>query len=84
MALSFLCLTFLRTIQILRHEVAVLRRQVARPELRPPDRTLFAGLSQLIPRSKSKRYFVKPETLLRWHGELVRRKWTLWVPSNPI
>ena len=93
MALSFLYLAFLRTMQILclqrsddsglaievvmlRHEVAVLRRQVARPALRPSDRALLAGLSRLIPRAKLHRFFVQPDTLLRWHRELVRRKWT--------
>ncbi len=93
MALSFLYLAFLRTIQIvflqrsddsdlaievvvLRHEVAVLRRQVARPALQPKDRALLAGLSRLIPRVKLHRFFVQPDTLLRWHRELIRRKWT--------
>jgi putative transposase len=61
---------------MLRHEVAVLRRQVARPALRPSDRALLVGLSRLIPRSKLNRFFVQPDTLLRWHRELVRRKWT--------
>jgi putative transposase len=65
---------------VLRHEVAVLRRQVARPTLQPTDRALLAGLSRLIPRAKRTRLFVQPDTLLRWHRELVRRKWTLWVP----
>ncbi|MGP0109133.1 MAG: integrase core domain-containing protein [Acidimicrobiales bacterium] len=100
MALSFLYLAFLRTMQILclqrsdnsglaievvmlRHEVAVLRRQVARPALRPSDRALLAGLSRLIPpRAKLHRFFVEPDTLLRWHRELVRRKWTYPKPSG--
>ena len=67
---------------MLRHEVAVLRRQVARPALRPPDRALLGGLSRLIPRSKLSRFFVQPDTLLRWHRELVRRKWTCVKPSG--
>ena len=67
---------------ILRHEVAVLRRQVARPTLRPTDRALLAGLGRLIPRTKLHRFFVQPETLLRWHRELVRRKWTYPKPSG--
>jgi len=62
-------------IVILRHEVAVLRRQVVRPVLRPPDRTLFAGLGRLLDRRRQDRFFVQPETLLRWHRDLVRRKW---------
>jgi len=66
---------------ILRHEVAVLRRQVARPELRPADRALLAGLSRLLSRTKRSRLFVHPETLLRWHRDLVRRRWT--YPHSP-
>ncbi len=61
---------------MLRHEVAILRRQVARPALRPEDRAVLAGLSRLIRRKKLHRFFVQPDTLLRWHRELVRRKWT--------
>jgi len=67
---------------MLRHEVAVLRRQVARPSLRPSDRALLAGLSRLLPRSKLTRLFVQPNTLLHWHRELVRRKWTYPKPSG--
>ena len=62
-------------IVMLRHEVAVLRRQVIRPALRPSDRALLAGLSRLLGRRRLGRYFVQPDTLLRWHRELVRRKW---------
>ena len=61
---------------MLRHQVAVLRRQVVRPALRPPDRALLAGLSRLLGRRRRGRFFVQPETLLRWHRDLVRRKWT--------
>jgi len=61
---------------VLRHEVAVPRRQVARPALRPADRALFAGLSRLLSKAKRSRFFVQPETLLRWHRDLVRRRWT--------
>jgi putative transposase len=60
---------------MLRHEVAVLRRQVARPALRPSDRALLAGLSRLLGRQRFKRFFIQPETLLRWHRDLVRRRW---------
>ncbi len=60
---------------MLRHEVAVLRRQVVRPALRPPDRALLAGLSRLLDRHRRGRFFVQPETLLCWHRDLVRRKW---------
>ena len=60
----------------LRHEVSVLRRQVTRPALRPSDRALLAGLSRLLSRRRRGRFFVQPETLLRWHRDLVRRRWT--------
>jgi len=61
---------------VLRREVAVLRRQVARPALRPSDRALLAGLSRLLGRRRLGRFIVQPETLLRWHRDLVRRRWT--------
>jgi len=61
---------------VLRHEVAVLRRQVARPALRPSDRALLAGLSRLLGGRRLGRVFVQPATLLRWHRDLVRRRWT--------
>src|ERR1039458_4168874 len=63
-------------IVVLRHEVAVLPRPVARPVLRPSDRALLAGLSRLLGRRRRGRFFVQPETLLRWHRDLVRRCWT--------
>src|ERR1035437_2919527 len=66
---------------MLRHEVAVLRRQVVRPALRPSDRALLAGLGRLLDRRRRGRFFVQPETLLRWHRDLVRRKWT--QPHRP-
>ena len=61
---------------MLRHEVEVLRRRVARPALRPSDRALLAGLSRLLSPARHGRFFVQPETLLRWHRDLVRRRWT--------
>jgi len=54
---------------MLRHEVAVLRRQVARPALRPTDRALFAALSRFLGRRHRRRFFVQPETFSRWHRE---------------
>ena len=40
------------------------------------DRALLAGLSRLLDRRRRGRFFVQPETLLRWHRDLVRRRWT--------
>jgi hypothetical protein len=59
----------------LRHEVRVLRRQVKRPAWRPGDRFVLAVLSRRLPRALWSVLPVRSETLLRWHRELVRRKW---------
>jgi putative transposase len=61
---------------VLRHQVAVLRRQVRRPDLEPVDRVLLAGLSRLLPRVRWAAFFVTPATVLRWHRDLIARRWT--------
>jgi putative transposase len=63
-------------ILVLRHQLAVLRRQVSRPRLQPADRALLAAFSQALPRSRWSSFFVKPDTLLRWHRRLVTGAWT--------
>jgi hypothetical protein len=67
-------------IMILRHQLHVLSRQVKRPGLRPFDRALLAAASRVLPRGRWASLFVRPETILRWHGELVARRWT--YPSD--
>lgn len=63
-------------ILLLRHELAVLRRQSARPRLTRADRALFAALSRAVPRTAWTNLAVKPDTALRWHRQLVARRWT--------
>jgi hypothetical protein len=60
----------------LRHEVAILRRQVKRQSFEPADRALFAALSRLLPRSRWGAFGVAPATLLAWHRRMVARRWT--------
>jgi hypothetical protein len=63
-------------ILVLRHQTAVLQRPVARPDLTWSDRAVIAMLAKLIPRERWAAYLVTPETILRWHRALVRRRWT--------
>jgi transposase len=61
---------------VLRHQIQVLSRGVRRPPFRRRDRMLLAAASRILPRKSWKAFVVTPRTLLRWHRELVRRKWT--------
>jgi hypothetical protein len=67
-------------IAVLRHQLAVLRRQVPRPRYTPADRMLLAALAGLLPCERWATFMVTPSTLLRWHRQFVARRWTLRVP----
>jgi putative transposase len=69
-------------IAVLRHQLAVLRRQVKRLEFRPADRALLAALSGALPRWRWSSFLVTPDTILRWHRRLVTRKWTQTRPRS--
>jgi transposase len=65
-------------ILILRHQLAVLqRRQPRRPNLNWADRALLAALLSVIPKARRQglRLPVTPDTILRWHRDIVRRRW---------
>ena len=62
-------------IAVLRYQVAVLRRQVPRPRYTPADRMVLAVLARLLPRERWAAFLVTPSTLLRWHRELIARRW---------
>jgi transposase InsO family protein len=70
-------------ILVLRHQLRVLQRTAGRPRLRTIDRVLLAAASRVLPRDRWVAFLVTPATLLRWHRELVRRKWTYRKTGHP-
>ena len=64
-------------ILILRHQLAVLQRQPRRPKLNWADRALLAALLGVIPKARRQglRLLIAPDTIVRWHRDIVRRRW---------
>src|SRR6266536_5451832 len=71
-------------ILILRHQLRVLRRKTGRPRFTAGDRVLLAAASRVLPGERwASTFLVTPQTLLRWHRTLVRRKWTYGKERTP-
>jgi hypothetical protein len=70
-------------ILVLRHQLQVLQRTASPPRLRTIDRVLLAAASRVLPRDRWVAFLVTPATLLRWHRELVRRKWSYRRSGRP-
>jgi putative transposase len=70
-------------ILVLRHQLQVLRRKTGGSRFTTLDRVLLAAASRAIPRDRWASFLVTPQTLLRWHRELVRRKWTYRKECKP-
>jgi hypothetical protein len=63
-------------IVVLRHQLAMLRRQTRPPRFDDADRALLAVLAGVLPRPRWAAFTVQPATLLRWHRRLLDRRWT--------
>ena len=61
---------------VLRHELAILRRQTKRPTATMVDRLFLAASSRLLPRKAWSAFIITPQTLLGWHRRLVTKRWT--------
>jgi putative transposase len=60
---------------VLRQEVAVLRRQPPKPKLDWADRAVITALARLLPKPLRMSRLVTPDTLLRWHRQLIGWRW---------
>jgi transposase len=71
-------------ILVLRHQLRVLRRRIGRPKFTARDRVLLAAASRVLPRQRwASSFLVTPQTPLRWHRTLLRRKWTYAKERTP-
>ena len=68
-------------ILVLRHQLAVLQRQISRPRFKPNDRAVLTALACALGRDRWPSLLVKPDTILAWHRRLVANRWTSRRPS---
>jgi transposase len=68
-------------ILVLRHQLAVLQRQVSRPRFEPDDRVILTALARVFRRERWSMFIVTPDTIVRWHRRLVANHWT--YPHRP-
>ena len=68
-------------ILVLRHQLAVLKRQSSRPRFEPDDRAVLTALARALGRDRWTIFLVRPDTILRWHRRLVANHWT--YPHRP-
>jgi putative transposase len=69
-------------ILVLRHQLAVLQRRTPRPPMSWTDRALIAAFTRLLPVRRRLGLLVTPATILRWHRQLIARRWTT-QPARP-
>ncbi len=69
---------------VLRHQLMVLQRTAGRPRWQPGDRFVLAALSRQLPQPAWRSLLVTPETAVRWHRQLVRRKWAAFGRRGPL
>jgi putative transposase len=68
-------------ILVLRHQLAVLERQVSRARFEPEDRAILTALARVLGRDRWSIFLVRPDTILGWHRRLVANRWT--YPHRP-
>jgi putative transposase len=63
-------------ILVLRHQLSMLQRQTSRPRFSWSDRALISALARLLPSHRRTGMLITPGTQLRWHADLMKRRWT--------